>query len=148
MFFVLESVRGCDHFALCVFPRHSSGDLFLSGDHSALRKQRSGDIRHRPSGNDTGLLRHGYVASGLEGGERFPNKRETSEPPAALDKHGVQHRGQVTPEQTLALAKGGVRRGRVVFHRKGVMLSEESPRNVPPVQVKRGFRFLQEPTAR
>lgn len=42
-----------------------------------------------------------------------------------------------TQEQAVALARGGVRYGRVVFHRKGVKLTEDSPRSMLPRDVSR-----------
>lgn len=41
-----------------------------------------------------------------------------------------------TQEQAIAMARGGVRYGRVVFHRKGVKLTQDSPRSMLPRDVR------------
>lgn len=61
-----------------------------------------------------------------------PNVTPAS-PPYGTTKRRV--RQLETQEQAIAIARGGVRYGGMVFHRKGIKLTEDSPRSMRPREV-------------
>lgn len=119
------------HAIVRMFHRHQSGDF------PASQEKHGHGARRKLSASRTKLSRPWHIRSGIRGGNGSSERRQAPTTLAGVDRHEVENREQETQEQAIALAKGGFRRGRVVFHRKGVKLSEESPRNMPPREVRR-----------
>lgn len=100
------------------------------------RGQTGRGTRRLPGPSPTNNWHSGYMppASVLrEEVERSQNEVPCSRTPAqkAHREDGMKE----TKEQAIAMARGGVRYGRVVFHRKGVKLTQDSPRSMLPRNV-------------
>lgn len=64
---------------------------------------------------------------------------ESSSFPAALKRRRHRLEVEETQEQLVAVARGGVRYAGKVFHRRGVKLTEDSPRSMIPRDVSRSI---------
>lgn len=129
------------HAVVCMAHRHPLGGF------PASQETHGRGARRSLYASRTKLSRPWHISPGVRGGNGSPEVRQASTTPTRVERHEVEIREQETPEQAIALAKGGFRRGDVVFHRKGVKLSEESPRSMPPRDV-RNARCQREPTMR
>lgn len=61
--------------------------------------------------------------------------------PQPLKRQSHRTEAEETPEQLVAVARGGVRHAGKVFHRRGVKLTEDSPRSMIPRDVSQPCRF-------
>lgn len=109
------------------------------------------DSGHRGEEARVGLIVRRSPRRGIEAHRRL---RQQAVPAYFSEKSGVspnetpnsprseankRRQGQTwkTKEQEIAMARGGVLCGRMVFHRKGVKLTEDSPRSMLPRDVSR-----------
>lgn len=130
-------VRWVDFSPLCFFSAsYDELSAVNSGIVKAHGKEGRG-ARRSPGPSATNNRHSGYEPSALglrEEVERLQNEVSCARTPS--QKAQRQGGMKETQEQAIAMARGGVRYGRVVFHRKGVKLTQDSPRSMLPRDVR------------